>query len=1291
MTASLPPTESRIREIPYNYTSFSDREIVHRFLGEEMWQVLDQLREQRRTGRSARLLFEVLGDLWIVSRNPFLQDDLLENPKRRDAFFNILWQRVGQIEARADHNQLVLRLVEHTRRAVHNLLTWLEQQLELRQQTVRRLSHYTQKDNIDFSGFARVSHVTDATDWRVEYPFVVITPDREEEVAAIVHGCIALGLTIIPRGGGTGYTGSAVPLFPDTAVINTEKLTRIDPVVIRPIAGWPEPVATMRVGSGVVTKRVSEAAEQAGWVFAVDPTSQNSCTIGGNIAMNAGGKKAVLWGTTLDNLVSWRMVDANGRWMEVTRLNHNLGKIHELPEARFQVAHYREDGVTLDGTPTLLSVSREQLRKTGLGKDVTDKFLGGIPGIQKEGCDGLITSAVFVLHRLPRFIRTVCLEFFGADLSQAVAAIVAVKQYLDAHATVQCAGLEHLDERYVRAIGYNTKASRHERLKMVLLADLVSDDEPQLAQAASHIVHLANRCDGEGFIAVTPEARHRFWADRARTAAIAAHTNAFKINEDVVIPLERLAEYNRGIERINIEQSTRNKLVLIQQLRTLLSDGSWQRLWSAHDNVRQEHDDIVVGKIGAALELLARVEWRWQGLLDHLDEQANLHGELLHEEERQRTTADDTLLTLLLRRDVRISYRAEIERPLHNVWAGDFWLPLWRKVAEIHTSVKSSRLFIALHMHAGDGNVHTNIPVNSNDYEMLQEATRMVDRIMRLAVQLGGCVSGEHGIGMTKLNYLDAQEIGEFQHYKSQIDPHGHFNRGKLLPGADLRNAYTPSLRLVQEEALILRESALGDLNDAIRNCLRCGKCKAVCTTHVPTANLLFSPRNKILAAGLIIEAFLHEEQTHRGLSVRHFDELNEVADHCTICHRCAVPCPVNIDFGQVTMLIRDILRARGQKRRSLGSQLAMAFLTITDARSIEWLRDTVLRWGYTAQRTAHALAKRMAWLAPKQQRPRATNHPPSFKAQVIHLVNRPLPGRLPIHSSRALLGLDRDTHLVSIIRDPRMSNNNGDDNEAVFYFPGCGCERLFSDVSLAVLAVLTHLGLRTVLPPGYLCCGFPQAATGNTQLSRQIVTRNRVLFHRLATTLRYLDIGTVVVSCGTCLGQMTQYEFDKIFPGCRIMDIHEYLLEKGVQTTAAAGSAPFLFHDPCHSPSHIHNPLQVASALLGGEAILSDRCCGEAGTFAVARPDIATQARFRKEESLQEGIRCVATTATASPVPIYTTCPSCLQGLSRYRADLPIEAEFLVVEVARRLLGPDWMTRFIEQARHGAIERVLL
>ena len=263
------------------------------------------------------------------------------------------------------------------------------------------MRRFTAKDNIKFDGLSRVSHVTDATDWRVEYPFVVLTPDTEAEMAGLVKGCIDLGLTIIPRGGGTGYTGGAVPLTWKSAVINTEKLEAMTEVELVAVPGHEQPLPTVWTEAGVVTQRVSDAAERAGYVFAVDPTSAEASCIGGNIAMNAGGKKAVLWGTALDNLVSWRMVTPQAQWLEVTRLDHNLGKIHDVEMASFELRYFQADGKTHVRTERL-EIPGRTFRKEGLGKDVTDKFLSGLPGIQKEGCDGLITSARWVVHRMPQ-------------------------------------------------------------------------------------------------------------------------------------------------------------------------------------------------------------------------------------------------------------------------------------------------------------------------------------------------------------------------------------------------------------------------------------------------------------------------------------------------------------------------------------------------------------------------------------------------------------------------------------------------------------------------------------------------------------------------------------------------------------------------------------------------------------------------------------------------------------------------------------------------------------------------
>src|SRR5476649_405123 len=582
------PAPTRLREIPYNYTSFSDREIVIRLLGEESWSLLDALRGARQTGRSARMLYEVLGDIWAVRRNPYLQDDMLDNPKRRQELIDALHHRLAEVDKRRltvddsgdegarERSANVEKLLSAASKAVADFGEEFRQTYDLRKRTTKVLGRYTEKHNICFDGMKRISHVTDATDWRVEYPFVVLTPDTEDEMAGLVKGCIELGLTIIPRGGGTGYTGGAIPLTPMSAVINTEKLIDLGPVEMTVLPGLDHEYATIYSGAGVITNKVSEAAEKAGFVFAVDPTSAHASCIGGNIAMNAGGKKAVLWGTALDNLASWRMVDPNGDWLEVTRLEHNLSKIHDAPVAKFKLEWTHPNGRgeakgELFKTETLVIEGRK-FRKEGLGKDVTDKFLSGLPGIQKEGCDGLITSGRWILHKMPKHARTVCLEFFG-QARDAIPSIVEIKDYLDGlpakgaqFSTIRLAGLEHLDERYLRAVGYATKSKRGVLPKMALFGDIVGDDENAVAIAASEVVRIANTRVGEGFVAVSAEARKKFWLDRARTAAIAKHTNAFKINEDVVIPLNRMGEYTDGIERINIELSIKNKLQLADEL-----------------------------------------------------------------------------------------------------------------------------------------------------------------------------------------------------------------------------------------------------------------------------------------------------------------------------------------------------------------------------------------------------------------------------------------------------------------------------------------------------------------------------------------------------------------------------------------------------------------------------------------------------------------------------------------------------------------------------------------------------
>ncbi|PLX72086.1 MAG: FAD-linked oxidase, partial [Azoarcus sp.] len=395
----------------------------------------------------------------------------------------------------------------------------------------------------------------------------------------------------------------------------------------------------------------------------------------------------------------------------------------------------------------------------------------------------------------------------------------------------------------------------------------------------------------------------------------------------------------------------------------------------------------------------------------------------------------------------------------------------------------------------------------------------------------------------------------------------------------------------------------------------------------------------------------------------------------------------VDIDFGDVSIKMRNLLRKQGKKSFNPGKAAAMAFLTVKDPATIKVIRTGMIEWGYKAQRFAYTMGKRFGLIQSQVKAPPATLHKAPIKAQVIHFINKPMPGNLPKKTSRALLDIE-DDKVIPVIRDPQKGSH---DTDAVFYFPGCGSERLFSQVGLATQAMLYHVGTQTVLPPGYLCCGYPQTAAGEEDKGQKITTDNRVLFHRVANTLNYLDIKTVIVSCGTCMDQLQKYEFEKIFPGCRLLDIHEYLMEKGVKLEGVQG-VNYMYHEPCHTPMKVHSGIKVANELMGTRVDLSDRCCGESGTLAVSRPDISTQVRFRKQEEIEKGVALMQEASPNAQTKILTSCPSCLQGLSRYADDAGgIEPDYIVVELAKHLLGENWLPDYVAKANNGGIERVLL
>jgi FAD/FMN-containing dehydrogenase len=552
----------RLREIPYNYTSFSDREIVIRLLGAEAWRCSTAARRARHRPLGAHALRgagrHLGGAAQPVSarttcsttRPPRRADRRPAPPPRRDreararATRPSRWQPAG---GGARRRRPLRRALRRHRRAARRVL--------------RALVEAHPRDNICFDGLARVSHVTDATDWRVEYPFVVLYPGHRGRNRPAGEGCIALGLTIIPRGGGTGYTGGAVPLTPGRWSSTPKSSIAIGPVEKSCCpASTARPPTPPSSPAPAWSRARDGAAEAPACVFAVDPTSADASCIGGNIAMNAGGKKAVLWGTALDNLASWKMVDAR-RQLAGGRAPRPQPRQdpRRRPACAFRLKRFearRPHGARRCPKKSS-SAGRALPQRPASARTSPTSSSAACPACRRKAATASSPRALDPAqdaaghaHRVPGILRPGARSRAGHRRDQGLPRSRRRRQ----RARVLLAGLEHLDERYVKAVGYATKAKRHGRPKMVLIGDIVGDDETRSCRRLRSGAHR-QRPRRRRLHRRVGRARKTFWLDRARTAAIARHTNAFKINEDVVIPLPRMGDYCDGIERINIELS----------------------------------------------------------------------------------------------------------------------------------------------------------------------------------------------------------------------------------------------------------------------------------------------------------------------------------------------------------------------------------------------------------------------------------------------------------------------------------------------------------------------------------------------------------------------------------------------------------------------------------------------------------------------------------------------------------------------------------------------------------------
>ncbi len=1179
------------RKIPYNYTSADDKQIIQQLFSPDLIKILDELNTKTDTGRSSRLLYRFMGDLFIIKRNPFLFQELVEHPFLRNRLFSQFKNELHIIEENANDEDVIYVLDQ-----CKNALSGLKSKVKLFSDTKKRILKYLGpvigRDNIYFDPFNIIAHATDATDWRLHTPIAILRPFKESQVKALISKVEFLDYHIIPRGAGTGLTGGATPLNDRCLMINTEKLNQISEILFEKNE-MGEPYAAVKVEAGVITQDVIDYVKKEGYIFATDPTSAWACTIGGNISENAGGKTAVLYGTAIDNVLSYNIAMPNGISYKVQRKNHPQHKIFPKDIVAFEI--YHEDGYLIK----TIEISGEQIRKKGLGKDVTNKFLNGLFGVQKEGCDGIITSAKFILYPEFKFKKTMCIEFFGNDMAQAGQVISQTcKSFIGSEPSL--IALEHFDEEYIKAIKYKTKTSIGTRLIAVLLIDMVANNQGLLQQGLDQVKSILESFDKSGLSIARDEIEaQRFWQDRKRLGAIAAHTNAFKLNEDIVLPIDSLSDFAQFIDDFNIKEKKYNQNQIIHNIIEYLDTA-----------IPLADPELLKKRVGQAKDLAYKI-----------------------------------------RKKLDIASRDALEASIHSnnfynhcVDSLRGYTQVLDNVEKIFQTSKSRLIVIATHMHAGDGNVHVNIPVLSNDRFMMKRAAVTADKIMEKAVELKGVVSGEHGIGITKFKHLNENRVLEFNQYRQKVDPNGLMNPLKLSDMDIIDQVFTPSFNLLELEAKILKHGSLSDLASNIANCVRCGRCKPQCPVFYPDKNMFFHPRNKNLSIAALIEAMLYITQRTQSTGFKVLKNIEQIADHCTICHKCFDKCPVNIDSGDISIEERNILRGMGFKHTSLATKMTLEYLANKNETFNSVARSTMLKGGAILQRTGAKLTDPL-------------NELPGFKKNKLgQLLKSPvsLPDNKPLSAFLPSIKPDQ-----SIVLNPE-----GIAEYTVFYFPGCGSERLYSKISMASLFLLLKNNVRVVLPPANMCCGYPFKVNADNSKYDKVTLENVIIFSQIRDMFQDLNFDACIVSCGTCKESLTHIDLDGMFES-KIVDISQFILsiDKSIHS-----NENYLYHTPCHDSLNNTASNILAPFLNGNPLIITPHCCSEAGTMALSRPDISNAMLERKEKAVKS--------SQTSCSKILTNCPSCIQGLGRIKSG-NIKPIHLACELALLKGGISWETQF--------------
>ncbi|MDE5832138.1 MAG: FAD-binding oxidoreductase [Desulfovibrio sp.] len=1041
-----------------------------------------------------------------------------------------------------------------------------EAENKFRQKLLEALREILPEECIRSDPMALVETATDATDLRMELPLLVVEPDNAEQTARITRLANDMKFALIPRGGGSGMTGGAVPARRRSLIVSMTRLSKIGPIDLEEM--------TVRCEAGAITQRVVDEVAAAGALFSVDPASRQASSIGGNISENAGGPMAFEYGTTLDNLLSWTMVTPTGEIIRIERENHPRHKI--LPEETAVFAVKDLSG----GVRNVVHLKGDEIRLPGLGKDVTNKALGGLPGMQKEGVDGIITEATFIIHKKPLHSRVMVLEFYGRSMRPAAALVTELVKLRDkireegdyAHLSA----LEEFNAKYVQAIDYKPKTDKFPGLPISVIILQVDGDDPYLLEkCVNDIVEMASKQENVVIsVAKDEKEAELFWEDRHKLSAIAKRTSGFKLNEDVVIPMDKIPDFALFLEQVNLECAARAFRKALQEAGRLpgfpMEDKEFNRAFS-------QASKMAAGEVSA------------------------------------REVSDNEVM-------------AEAAGFMESLAAK--YPHLTKKINKIRMEMEAGRLIVASHMHAGDGNCHVNIPVNSNDSQMLELAEETAARIMTKCQEMGGEVSGEHGIGITKIAFFGKEKMEALRSFKERTDPRDVMNPAKLvypeLPVKPFTFSFNRLIEDIRSTGLPDKETLI-NLLSSIQVCTRCGKCKQVCAMAYPERSMQYHPRNKNMALGMLIEAVYYSQVNTGSIEAGLLDKLRDIVEHCTACGRCAANCPVKIPSGEVALSLRGLLEHEGASGHPIKD------------RALDWLtRDVEVR---------APKAAKLASLGQKIQN-RALDFVPGFWRE--RMENPLFSGRGPKMGYTNLYeSLKLHKGHVFAPAEPYP------DMPLALYFPGCGGALFYDRIGLSSIMLLLKAGFAVAVPPAHLCCGFPLLAAGKDTAFEDNLAKNRQVLAGMSRSLakQGFKICHLVTSCGSCRDGAERMGLTESFPELTLQDITQVVLPKlsPPPDEARENAGELLYHASCHPEWAGTHKLKAQKALVrgleefGGEKVnASVGCCGESGMGAMTSPKIYNLLRRRKRENLESWL------ADGYAGPIVVGCPSCKIGVAR-------------------------------------------